>query len=63
MEIGPWLRVSSDRLEELGVKLETPGYKVSGLSATLWRFLYTYVYDIMCNMEFVQLAVTLLNCI
>ena len=26
--------VSSDRLEELGIKLGAPGYKVSGLSTT-----------------------------
>ena len=32
METGPQLRFSSDRLEESGIKLGTPGYKASGLS-------------------------------
>ena len=32
VEWGPQLRISSDRLEELGIELRTPGYKASGLS-------------------------------
>ena len=30
----PWLKVSSDRLGELGIKLRTLGYKASDLSTT-----------------------------
>ena len=32
---GHHLRVSSDRMEEQGIKLWTPGFKASGLSTTL----------------------------
>ena len=35
METGPRLRVSADKLEKLGIKLGSPGYKVSGLSRQL----------------------------
>ena len=34
METGQVLRVSSDRQEEPGIELGTPGYKASGLSTT-----------------------------
>ena len=34
------LRVSSDRLEEPGIKLGTSGYNMSGLSTTLRQLLY-----------------------
>ena len=34
IEMGPWLRVSSNRLEEPGIKLGTPGYKASVFSTT-----------------------------
>ena len=29
--MGPWLRVSSNRLDEPGIEFGTPGYKASGL--------------------------------
>ena len=32
METGPQLRVSSDRLEQAGIKVRTPGHKMSDLS-------------------------------
>ena len=31
-KMGPWLKVSSDRLLRQGIKPETPGYMVSDLS-------------------------------
>ena len=34
MEMGPLLRVSSDKLEDPGIKLGTLGYKPGGLSTT-----------------------------
>ena len=37
MEKGPRLRVTSDKLEEPGFELMTPGYKASGLSTKPWR--------------------------
>ena len=40
METGPYLRVSSDRLDEPKIELGTPGYKASGLSTTPWRLLF-----------------------
>ena len=38
-----WRQVSFNRPEELGIKLGTPGYKVSGLSTTPWRLLQELV--------------------
>ena len=39
MEMRPQLIVSSDRLEEPGIKFGIPGYKASGLSTTPQRLL------------------------
>ena len=38
-EIGLQLRASSNRLEESGVELRTPGCNLSDLSTTSWRLL------------------------
>ena len=40
METGPQLRITPDRMEEVGIELGTPGYKVIDLSTTTLRLLY-----------------------
>ena len=48
MEMGPQLRVSSDRLDEPTIKLRAPGYMVSCLFHTPWQLLFCLVYGIKC---------------
>ena len=43
METMPLLRVLSDRLDEPGIELRTPGYVASGLSTTPWRPLIAWL--------------------
>ena len=42
-KMGPQLKVSSEILGELGIKLGIPGYKVSGLSTTPWQLISPFV--------------------
>ena len=62
METRTWLRDSFDRLEELGIKFQTTGYKVSGLSKTaqLMPLLVTCI-KLIVEMDFVSIHFILFN--
>ena len=49
---GPLLKVSSDRLGELGIEFRTPGYKVSDLSTTPQRLRVSSITFIPMSMRY-----------
>ena len=50
METVPGFRVSSNRLDESGIELGTPGYKASGLSTKPRRLLLFCVFELLSIM-------------